>query len=825
MSARGNDVLLRVAPLALAIVGCEPASGTIPPRELRPVADPLADTDPLITAQPHRDRPSAIVLDEERGVLWVALQGTESEPGREVLALDGATLAEVARVEVGPFPTALAIHPGGRFLVVLNRFARFASVIDLERRVVVQEIAAPYYCEDVAFSGDGTRAFVANRWRDAVLRWDVSLEADRLRVRVDDDGTSSIAPEGLLRTVPNPRRVRVSRDGRLLVTSETALVLVAHDADTGRELARHAPNAPVIDVVEAGEHLVVLHTGQGTGHPPAEGLDGDADGSPGDGTANVVFQDLQNEIDVLSASDLRLEHRYTSDTIAFRDYRDVDPAHPEAGLELPAPDTWPPERAAYVPPRSSWIVGGAMPERIVPFRRSSGTPALAVVFGGTSQVQTFDLDAASGALTPRERGEGLYATGMGAIDAVVVGRTLVVVDRLGESLTQLDLDAPGERVGTHVVGDVTGGAFPATDAELGEAFNTLTALFTVDGDQTCVHCHRDGSPIGKAVSMPLLVDPANGTRLVMSYRGASDTRPWFFEAGMDESNFFPVINELARRENFCCEQTDMRVWGSIPTRDACDADLSLQGCSHRLHCLDDPPPACATRAYGSPYLLRDQHFRAAALRVFGRDTTFGDALYTEHLRDDGLVERRPLGLGFEGVTRSLGVFLRTRSRLLPNPNAAAPSGDARRGALIYASSRAGCTTCHPLPTTATTTDTPVLGPIAMGFVVSPLRHPRTGADVDRITAGFLGTFPRARQDEAGLRIGVTSLRGAWDRARFLHHGAAHSLREVLATPRHPGLRAGEIGRNERDGFPSTHGGTSHLDPSELAALEAFVETL
>ena len=819
----------RIVRLSIGVALLSGCVSVPPPRalpgELVPVPDPEPWSDPLITPQPHRDRPAAIALDAERGVVWVALQGTESQPGREVVALDATTLDELARVEVGPFPIALAVHPAGRHLVVLARFARRASVIDLTRRAVVGEIPTPYYSEAIAFSPDGSRAFVANRWRDAILRWTVRVEGEGLEVTVDDDGTSVLAPPRLLHTVPNPRRVYVARDGRLLVTSETALLLVAYDPETGEEIARHAPSAPVTDVAEVGAHLVVLHTGQGSGHPPTSGLDGDGDTRPGDGTANVVFQDLQNEIDVLRAEDMRLEHRYTSDSIAHRDYRDVNPDRPEAGLELAAPDTWPPERVAHLPPRETWIVGGAMPERVVPFERTDGTSAIAVVFGGSSQVQSFDLDHATGALRAREQGEGLYPTGMGAMDAVLVGRRLLVVERLGESVSVLDLDSPGERLATEIIGDVSAGPFPATDAELGEAFNTLTALFTVDGDQTCVHCHRDGTPIGKAVSMPLLTDPANGTRLVMSYRGATDTRPWFFEAGMDESNFFPVINELARRENFCCEQTDPRIWRSIPARDACEADPSIEGCSHRLRCLEDPPPACATRDYGSPHLLRDQHFRAAALRVFGRDTTFADALYTEYLTAEGAVARRALGLGFDGVTRSLGVFLRTRSRLLPNPNAVLPTADAQLGALVFASSRAGCSTCHPLPVSATSSDLPQLGAVAMPFVVSPLRHPETGADVDRITGGFLATFPRARQDEAGLRLGVTSLRGSWDRSRFLHHGTARSLREVLATPGHPALREGEVGRNERDGFPNTHGGTAHLSERELVALEMFVETL
>jgi hypothetical protein len=816
-----------VAALVVSLGGaCEPtADAPEPPRELSPVLDPPAGIDLLRTPQPHRLRPGAIAYDARRDRLWVALQGTESEPGREVVALDRTSLRVRARLEVGPFPVALAIHPAGRHLVVLNRFARYASVIDLEREAVVGEVPTPYYGEALAFTPDGATALVANRWRDALLRWEVRVEGERFVAVPEDDGRSPLGAGGI-RTFANPRRVYVMADGgRALATTESELAIASYDLASGREVARHSPNAPVIDAAQVGDFVVILHTGSGTGHPPDHGRDGDGDGAPGDGTANVVFQDLQNEIDVLRASDLALLHRYTSDTLAFRDYRDVDPHRPEAGLELGPPDTWPPERAEFLPPESTWIVAGAMPERVVAFARADGRPAIAVVYGGSSEVQTFDLDPATGALSPRESTGALYPTGMGAMDAVVTGRTLVVVDRLGEGLSVLDLDDPGVRIDEVVVGDVSAGAFPATDAELGEAFNTMTASFTVDGDQTCVHCHRDGSPVGKDVSMPLLVDPVFGTRLIMSYRGASDTRPWFFEAGMDESNFFPVINELARRENFCCEQVDTRVWGALPARAACEADPAREGCSHVLHCEEDPPPACAERRYGSPHLVRDRHFREAARALFGRDTTFGDVLYTERVGLDGSIEHRPIPLGFDGITRSLGVFLMTRTRLLPNPNAAMPSADARRGALLYASSETGCTTCHPLPTGATGGDSVLTTPIGVPFVVSPLRHPETLVDVDRITNGLLGTFPRVRQDEVGLHIGVTSVRGSWDRVRFLHAGTARSMREVLATPGHGGLAPGEVGRNERDGFPNTHGGTSHLDAQELAALAAFVETL
>ena len=809
------------AALLLLLAACsgDPTAPEGAPRELAPVPNPFGPGDPLYSEQPHRDRPTTIVASADESLLYVALAGTETEPGRAVAVVDAESLQTVRRIPVGPGPSGLALHPNGRFLVVTNRFASYASVVDTHTQRVVSEIDVPYYTEHVAFSPEGRRVYFANRWKDAVLFGDVT------------GGLSALAlSRGC--ELPNPGRLVVTPDGaRVLVTSESSLEIVACDAMTGETLGRYSPGAPVIDATIVEGFVYVLHTGSGTNHPPDRGLDGDGDGEPGDGTANVGFQDLQNEIDVLSLEDLSRLHRYTSDTICCRDYRDVNPDRPMSGAELAPVDAWPASRAAFLPPRTSWIVAGSMPERVIPFHRSRASePALAVVYGGSSEIQTFDVRA-DGSLLPRETAEtGLFRTGHGAKDGAWLARAgrLVVVERLGETLSSFDLDA-GVRTAAlrEVVGDVTGGPFPSTDAELGEAFNTMTARFGIDGDQTCVHCHRDGSPVGKAVSMPLLTQPEWGVRLVMSYRSAYDSRPWFLEAAMDESNFFPVINEFARKENFCCEQTDPRVWSRYPSHGDCSADSTLPGCNHVLDCLDDPPPECAERPYGSEHLTRDAHFRAAALDVLGRDESFGDALYSERVTSDGTIERRPIKLGFDGITRALGLFLLSQSRELPNPNAAVASSEARLGEAIYHSSEAGCASCHPLPIGSTAHGTVVTqetGPLRFPYVVSNVTAGELG-DVDRVNPAFLGTFPDAVQTSAGLRVGVTSLRGAWDRTRFLHHGRARSLIEVLATPGHPALRGDERGLNERDGQPNTHGGTSHLSADELRALEAFVETL
>lgn len=819
--------IARIVTLALLLAACGDTSGAASssvPRELTPVLEPFGPDDPLYADQPHRERPSAIAQSPDGRELYVTLQGTDNAPERTLAIVDARTLQTKKRVRVGPGPCAVAVHPSGEALVVLNRFARYASVVDLTRREVSGEIAVPFYSEGLAFSHDGSRLYVSNRFHDVLLRFEVEPHRGALRHRPldepDDAGVAGIALPN------NPRRVIVSADDRrVLVTSEAALTLTLLDAQRGTRIAEYSPNAPVLDAAIVAGFVYVLHTGSGTQHPPNQGFDGDGDGHEGDGTANVGFQDVQNEIDVLRLRDLSRVERYTSDSICCRDFRDVDPDHPDAGRTLPEPDAWPPNRVSFLPGRETWIVAGALPERALAIRRSNGSPALAVIFSGSSQAQTFDVDPDYGLLHARESAaEGLYRTGFGAVDAVALddGARLVVVNRLGESLSAVDLREPPTTTLEEVtIGDVSGGEFPATDAELGEALNFMTAMFTVDGDQTCAHCHRDGTAIGKAVSMPLLAHPEWGARQILSYRNAYDSRPWFAEAAMDEETFVATLNELARRENFCCEQLDSRIWSLYPTREQCLADETLPKCNHVLHCETEPPPECDERSFGAPELTRDLHFQKAALRLFGRDQSFGDAL-----RTDG--SAAPIALDFAGVARALALFLLSHSRELPNPHAVTPLPGVERGRALFESAATGCSTCHPLPFAATALGTAVsddTSPLRLPYVVTPLRHPRLGYDVDLVSDAFLTAFPMAQQTGAGLRFGVPSLRGAWDRTRFLHHGRARSLGETLATPGHPSLSEGQRGYNERDGQPDTHGSTSPLAPDELGDLITFVRTL
>ncbi len=818
-----------------AVAGCpEPAAPLDPwaPRSLDAEPDPFGPEHPLWAPQPHRDRPQAAALAADGATLYVALRGVEDRPSQQVAVVDVASRVVRRRIDVGRAPVALALHPAGRYLAVANLLSNWVSVIDTASDRVVFERPTPWYTTAIGFSPDGRHAYLANRWKDSVLTWELEVAADgRFTVRGDD--YTALAPWQPMGApvATNPDVLAVGSDGRVWVGAVAGQAVEVVAPGGGLTLARIAVRSPIGGLLLAGRWLVVSHIGRGSGFPEHDGVDGDGDGAPGDGTGNVMFQDLQNELEVFDTTTLAAVANVTSDSLCCRDYRDVDPDDPSRGTRIPAPETWQPERALALPPRASWIVAGALPTRMAALGEpSAGRQRFAVVMSASDQLQRFDLDLTTGALTAVD-GDRLYPTGHAPVDVVATtdGALAFAVGRLGEDValvpTGLAPD-PGAALVRIVVGDVAGGEFPATDVELGELFNAVTAPLTVDGDQSCVHCHRDGGNLDRVVAMPLQANRTWGSRQVQAYRGAFDTRPWFLEAAMDEKNFFPVLNELDRKENFCCEELDPLIWSAYPSVSACLADPARSGCNHVLSCPTDPPPECATRRYGSPHLTRNAALLAGAERLSGRRTTFGDSLVLAGTRV-------PIALDFDGVTRSIGLFLLAAPRLPPNPNRALDLTAAARGAELYQRAEVGCATCHPLPITTVTVEpdfSPAGIPVRVPPVITPSLDP-SGAVADTVTQGFRDTFSvgglgPTEQGPEGIHFGIPQLRGLWDRApRFFHDGRARSLRAALLPPGHPALAPGEAGCNERRGQPDTHGGTSQLSADELDDLISFLLTL
>ncbi len=153
-------------------------------RDLKPVPN----NNPHAEKQPLRDRPERVALSADGKKLYVTLAGTEAVPGHEVAVFDIETEKFIKRIEVGSRPYVPVLHPGGRFLVVTNEFSNYASVIDTHTDSVCGEIPVDYYCQGLAFSRDGKRAWVANRYLDQVLVLELQTEGNRLSGNVLEVG-------------------------------------------------------------------------------------------------------------------------------------------------------------------------------------------------------------------------------------------------------------------------------------------------------------------------------------------------------------------------------------------------------------------------------------------------------------------------------------------------------------------------------------------------------------------------------------------------------------------------------------------------------------
>ncbi|MFC1743100.1 hypothetical protein ACFL35_03825 [Candidatus Riflebacteria bacterium] len=152
---------------------------------LSPVKNPNPDAEP----QPIREHPSDLAITPDGEKLYIALKGSELNPGDSVALYHIPSGRIIKRIKLkiantnGPAglrPFKLTLHPGGRFLIVNNHFSNFASVIDTWKDRVSSEIPLDFYCEDLTFSKDTTTAYVVNRYLDQVFLIDVNSKGGTL---------------------------------------------------------------------------------------------------------------------------------------------------------------------------------------------------------------------------------------------------------------------------------------------------------------------------------------------------------------------------------------------------------------------------------------------------------------------------------------------------------------------------------------------------------------------------------------------------------------------------------------------------------------------
>lgn len=849
-------------------------------KNLMPVANLNREAEP----QPTRAHPFDVVVGPAGRKVYIGLLGSELEPGNSVAVYDVSAQLVIRRIPLslprggpaGSSPYRLGLHPGGKHIVVTNRFSNFASVIDVEKDEVVSEIPLDYYAQGMAFSHDGRTGYFASRYLDQVLVADVRVEKGVLQ------GAVAPLPGGPGIPVGNPRSkpkiVKLSKDGRHLFVGNTGTQDISIvDTQSRREIGSLYIQNVVNDIAlyhspkTGREYLLASTGGAGFGvareRDPFGGESWDRDNAAAhfsvqraassgrvlekgkqrvlgpfdavDGTAGIKFRDVQNDIVFIDLSALEIPHgqatprrllradryeahrtwvRYTSDT-AESVYGDIK---------------------GDIPPALMRVVG-ALPEKMA----LSGD-RLYVTMQGSNLVQEWRVVPQASDPVNRLEPVRTYATGMQPI-GIGAGRIgtpsegkLFVANFLGGSLSVIDL-RQGESQEIEVDPSLRQHPVPDTNAERGEIF-AHTALFSSDGDTSCIHCHYldmgDGRPWGvsQLLGQEYLAKEyeagqfvIGGTMGVPQMRALAHLQPFFYEGTLSVYEPRSMIMEHAPADDFrwlLPREKELGVEAHYTREGVRDVQSSM---------------GAAAEIRSSPEERRDEMFKRRSMRYFGKAFSVRD------------------------FQRFVGEWQAHEPRLLPNPyDRDAPS--VRRGEKIFQRPRVGCVSCHPPPHFAKK-DLPDNPTQTLPAVVSVTSRDAafTLIGMNRLDAingevRDLDPDDKGRIESGEGRYATTQLRGLWDRPPvFLHGGTARTLREVLSIPGQAGLRifkyppllggeeervgGREIGFNATAIFSSeerrydihreagirigvdTHGGTSHLSPRELEDLIDYLRSI
>ncbi|MEW5847424.1 MAG: hypothetical protein AB2A00_01375 [Myxococcota bacterium] len=624
-----------------------------------------------------------------------------------------------------------------------------------------------------------------------------------------------------------PRDLVLSPDGRTLYVANTASLDVSViDVETLRETRRIYTRSPVNDLVWVGGRLVMATLGVGSGHPKApdperESTDPNApnadftlfrDVTTGkplpfaqqrplgpfdavDGTAQEKFRDITNDIVIADASVTDVSSyravesftRYTSDTF------EALPGDKKGDVAAALMKVW-----------------GAFPEQMVLMG-----DRLYVTMSGTFEVQEWRVQPSA---APEERLVPLrvFKTGFKPVGIAVAGDTLVVADSLGETISFIDLTG-GERVGIPVGKHPA--PFPATEFELGEFF-VQTSVFSVDQDQSCVHCHYRDTSDGKRWSVSQVMgqsrdgeERTGGSREVPDMRALFHKVPFFVEGTLSMDEPLTMIMEQNPLVDF---------QGVTPAGDFHDVRATDEESQKYGRSADTVVVATGrwqSRDVRLPDLMkrRELHFARISRKHLGREYSVRD------------------------FQRFVGAYQGEEPRLLANPED--PDDPmVRHGRALFESPAVGCAGCHPAPAFTDKANVHNQNRAFPPLVTAAARdniHTLVSADrLDAINGYVRGWDPddKGRVEENEGFFVAPSLRGLWAKPhRLLHHGGAISLREVVCPPDHPALRPlpysrpdaprpgqRERGLNERDGVPDTHGATSHLSVWDVECLLRYL---
>ncbi len=628
-----------------------------------------------------------------------------------------------------------------------------------------------------------------------------------------------------------PRDLALSSDGTTLYVANTGSADVSViDLAELRETRRIFTRSAINDVLSTDGRLVLASLGFGSGYPKAhdagrESTDRDhpqaeftlfrdlETGKPlplaeqrplgkfdnVDGTAQEKFRDITNDIILLDPS---LEN-----VVAYR-ATDRFSRYTSDSFEALAGD-----KKGDVPDALKKVVG-AFPEQI-----AQRGDRLYVTMSGTFQVQEWHLDMAA---PPESRLVPLrvFSTGFKPTGIAVAENTLVVANHLSESITFIDLE---DGVSTHLSVSREEKPFPANDFERGEFF-VQTSVFSVDQDQSCVHCHYRDTSDGRRWSVSQVMgqsrdgqERTGGSREVPDLRNLVQEVPFFVEGTLTMDEPLTMMMEHNPLVDF---------QGKTPAGDFSKIFASPEEIEIYKNSADAIVVATGKKWDKSRVQLADLIKR--------REVHFGQ------------ISEKYLGhrYAFRDFQRFIGIYQGGEPRLLPNP-VNPDDVMVHHGRALFNNPTVGCVGCHPAPT-FTDKIHPHNQNKSFPPLVSPTRRDNIHTLISADRIDFLNGFKRPWDPGDAGRVEsregffvAPSLRGIWARPpKFLHHGHAISMREVICTPDHPALRrftqprhdaprsdGREIGLNELDGLLDTHGTTSHLSVWDIECLVAFIHSI
>jgi DNA-binding beta-propeller fold protein YncE len=729
--------------------------------------------------QPFRSWPNALALTPDGRKLYVTLPGREGYPDWRVASVDTRTRRVLRWISLsvsgqprGTRPVGIAVSPMNQaifprpYAVVVNQYANFASIIDTGNDAVIGQFETGFYGEDVVFNANGTRLYVTDRFDDQVRAFRIDPGPTVTQIAAIPTGETDLDRS-------NPRDLAISADGTALYVANTlghtiAVIDIAGDANLLRVVmpvgglatdvkvagrwgivSGHSTNS-VLNAAETGHGLpkivngvAIRNTGAPLGYTPVMS----------DSTRATTFDDLGSELNVFDTATNRFVYRY----VDFQRDRSI--------ITVPGQVV---DLGDHAPGQE--IIRGSGPEQL--FVKGD---LLFVSQLHSDKVEVFRIDQAPANASQILTHLGLQFTGGITPQGLAVspdGATLYVANMQTEDVSFLSISPTGAlaRLGYLAVGVTdttpdpidggTGDHLFATHEEIGLRW-LFTQSYSDDGQKSCGHCHwqsrHDGGQWnvgGNAIGGPK-ISPQN--------KDTSDNWPeWFEGLSSDMNSYASSCNgELVQAE------TPTAVFPQARLED-------------RLEARDE-------------FVRRKTEENSGAI---GRPELSGKAF----------------SIGFYDMAFAQILWTQNETRLMPNPLRQAPNFTeatlVARGKAIFTNEvsqgGAGCASCHHNGNVRSN------GVVDDTFQDYNIHEPGVVAET---TVGNEGPFTRLFNDyffkpfdppqDLGGRQNISSrntkhLRSFWDSVpRWLHHGAAHTIREILLPPDSPLLAPDERGFNFR----------------------------